>query len=139
MSWFTYDMLPDTIEEMDTGKKRRKKSSEGDDSEKERMKAAKKKKKADKKKEEKKKQREIHLRAYTEAHQEGNSGSLSSSTTLTSTVDTSSIPTSTSIPLNPTSKPQTFQLPPRHRSTQVETAITPTIIQTQTPLIIITI
>src|ERR1044072_6520981 len=25
MSWFTYDMLPDTIEEMDTGKKRKKK------------------------------------------------------------------------------------------------------------------
>ena len=25
MSWFTYDMLPKTIEEMDVGKKRRKK------------------------------------------------------------------------------------------------------------------
>src|ERR1044072_6428156 len=61
MSWFTYDMLPDTIEEMDAGKKRRKKSSEGDDSEKERMKATKKQKKEDKKKQEKKKQRKIHL------------------------------------------------------------------------------
>ena len=25
MSWFTYDMLPDTIQEMEVGKKRRKK------------------------------------------------------------------------------------------------------------------
>src|ERR1044072_3425670 len=139
VSWFTYDMLPDTIEEMAAGEKRKKKKrSEGDDSEKERMKAAKRQKKEDKKKEEKKKRREIHLRAHTEVLQEGNSGSLPSSTILTSIVDTSSFPTITSIPLNPTSKRQTSQLPPRHRSTQVEIPITPTTIQTQTPPIITT-
>src|ERR1044072_2955011 len=68
MSWFTYDMLHDTLEEMDAGKKRRKKSSN-----KERMKAAKRQKKEDEKKEEKKKQREIHLKGYTKARNEGNS------------------------------------------------------------------
>src|ERR1044072_6935772 len=73
-SWFTYDMLPDTLEEMDAGKKRRKKSSN-----KERMKAAKKQKKEYEKKEEKKKQREIHLKAYTKACNEGNSKDTHSS------------------------------------------------------------
>src|SRR5580765_1462070 len=122
MSWFTYDMLPDTMEDMNARKKRKKKkSSEEDDSEKERMKAAK-----NQKKEDKKKQRGIHLKAYSEVRQEGKSGFLSSSTISTSTVDTSSIPSSTSNSLNSTPKPQTSQLPPCRRTTQLETQITST-------------
>src|ERR1044072_2608158 len=72
MSWFTYDMLPDTLEETDAGKKRRKKSSDRG-----RMKATKRQKKEDEKKKEK--QREIHQKAYAKACNEGNSKVIHSS------------------------------------------------------------
>src|ERR1044072_4505952 len=99
MSWFTYDMLPDTLEEEEPKKKRRKKSSD-----RERTKDAKRQKKEDKKEE------EIHLKAYTEACNRGNPGYLPSSVILSSTVDVSSNSTtrgvSSTVPLNPTSTPQ---------------------------------
>src|ERR1044072_1331915 len=78
MSWFTFDMLPDTLNEEEPRKKRKKKSSD-----KEKMKSSKRKKEEDKES----KQREIHLKAYTNAPNIGKSGSLTSSVILSSSID----------------------------------------------------
>ena len=99
MSWFTYDMLPDTLDEEEPRKKRKKKSSD-----KEKMKSSKRKKEEDKEN----KQREIHLKAYTNAPNRGKSGSLTSSVILSSSIDNSSISTTTSVLLKPTTTPQTI-------------------------------
>src|ERR1044072_1329041 len=98
MSWFTYDMLPNTMGDEEPKKKRKKKSSEVDKTGKE--KAAKKQKKTEK-------ERDLHLKSYSETYEKG------TSEFQTSGIHTpSQIETSTNIP------PSTTTTPPFIISTQ---------------------
>src|ERR1044072_5082014 len=87
MSWFTYDMIPDTMGEEEPKKKRNKKSSEADKTGKE--KAAKKQKKTEK-------ERNLYLKSYSEAYARGTSEFQTSGIHTPSQIETSvHIPPST--------------------------------------------